>query len=141
MSVEKIKEHIKRHKMFYISAGCVALGIGIAVLAGRIVKNHQIGVELLDAASVELLDAGKTVGSSVFINKNTGNLSVLNYIDQRRPGSPSWVVRCLETDAIFSSQRKAAEALELSQADLSRHLNGLKDHVNNLHFERICMAA
>ena len=137
----KIKEHIKRHKTLYISIGCVALGIGIAVLAGRIVKNHQIGVELLDAAGVELLDAGKTVGSSVYVGKNAGNLAVLNYIDQRRPGSPSWVVRCLETGAIFSSQRKAAEGLGLSQADLSRHLNGLKDHVNNLHFERLCMAA
>lgn len=39
MDVEKIKEHIKRHKTLYISIGCVALGIGIAVLAGRIVKN------------------------------------------------------------------------------------------------------
>ena len=65
----------------------------------------------------------------------------VSYISSNRKGSPSWVVRCIETDVIFTSQKAAAKAMELSQAEVSKHLNGMMDNVRGYHFERICMAA
>ena len=66
----------------------------------------------------------------------------LNYtITSNRQGPPSWVVRCIETGEVFSSQNKAAEVLGISKQDLSKHLNKTMDTADGLHFERICMAA
>jgi hypothetical protein len=65
----------------------------------------------------------------------------VSYISSNRPGPPSWVVRCLETNTIFTSQAQAALEMELLAYEISRHLNGLRDDVRGFHFERICMAA
>ena len=135
----KIKEHFKKHKTLYISIGCVAVGIGIAVLTGRIMKNLDQR-ELLVLPRRELL-VPDVKGSIVNYGPNNGIVGNVSYISANRQGPPSWVIRCLETGQLYTSQNSAAEALGLNSPDISRHLNGLKEHVNNLHFERICMAA
>jgi hypothetical protein len=51
------------------------------------------------------------------------------------------VVRCIETDEVFTSQKKAALTMNIPQTELSQHLRGLRDTVHGRTFERICMAA
>lgn len=128
--LEKIKEHFKKHKTTYIvGIGGVAFAtITYAIVRG--VASQPIGVGIADVASGGIAVAGKKVVMS--------NVSL---ISSNRQGSPSWVVRCLETDEVFTSQRKAALAMNLSQAELSQHLNDARDHVNGNTFERICLAA
>lgn len=73
------------------------------------------------------------------VNRNTMNITQV--VDSLRRGAPSLVVRCLETGEAFMSQRTAANVMGLSEAEISRHLNGALDHVRGYHFDRICMAA
>lgn len=68
----------------------------------------------------------------------TNNVAI---IDARRQGPPSWVVRCVETGQITSSQRAMAAALGISESNISKQLNGILDHAEGYHFERICLSA
>ena len=107
----RLVEHAKRHRTLYISIGCVALGIGIAVLAGRIMKNfNSRGIPVTTDCGIPV------VGSRA------------SFFDITQGGA-------------FMSQNKAAEIMNLSPAEISRHLNGTLDNVRGFHFERICMAA
>jgi hypothetical protein len=42
----------------------------------------------------------------------------------RKQGPPSYVIRCVETGEIFTSQAEACRKLGLDPSTLSRHLNG-----------------
>jgi hypothetical protein len=77
------------------------------------------------------------LGGSI-VNNVMNNVS---YFAANRPGPPSWVIRCLETNELFMSQAQAAFEMELLPCEISNHLNGLRDDVRGFHFERICMAA
>ena len=137
-----IKDHLHRYKTAYSIGAGIIIGVSVAVLAGHIMKKSFISSELLGTASSELLGTGKRMTSFIF-NPSTkgGDINVQQIIEALRPGPPSWVVRCLETGEVFSSQRAAAIANDLAESDLSRHLNGLRELREGLHFERICMAA
>ena len=127
---EKLKAHWEKYKQTYITVGVsiavgVMVGVGVYVLTKQ--KNPNIKVDI----------SGNTDSNPIGVN-----LGTLNYtVEANRQGPPSWVVRCLETGEVFSSQRKAAEELGVSDRDISTHLNGMKDNVGGLHFERICMSA
>lgn len=135
----KIKDHFKRHKTLYISIGCVAVGIGIAVLTGRIMKNlDQRDFIVLPRRDFIVPDVK---GSIVNYGPNNGIVGNVSYISANRQGPPSWVIRCLETGQLYTSQNSAAETMGLSKSNVSRHLNGLLETAEGYHFERICMAA
>jgi len=125
-----IKEHFKKHKVRY---SCIATGVvvaGITTIIMRSVALQHIGVSIGEPAGGAIGVAGKNVVMN--------NVSL---ISSNRKGSPGWVVRCIETGLVFTSQKKAAIGMNLSQAHLSNHLNGVRDNVSGYHFERICMAA
>lgn len=94
------------------------------------------------AAGVTALAMSK-FGPSINIagNRNKIVMGSLTYIEANRQGPPSWVVRCLETGDIFTSQRAAALALNINEQTISRQINGLIESANDFHFERICLAA
>lgn len=127
---EKLKAHCEKYKQTYIMVGVsiavsVVVGIGVYALTKR--NNPDINVDISD----------NTDSNPIGVN-----LGTLNYtVEANRQGPPSWVVRCLETGEVFSSQSKAAEALGVSKQDISKTINGRKDNSGGLHFERICMAA
>jgi hypothetical protein len=126
---EKIKTHVERHKVAYsFGAGILFAGFTAHIMRG--VASQPISVAIGDAAGGAIGVAGKRVV-----------MSNVSFISANRQGSPSWVVRCLETDEVFTSQRKAAIEMGLSQAHLSTHLSHLRDNVKGFHFERICLAA
>ena len=97
--------------------------------------DQSIGFTIGEAAQSTI----GILGHKIDIKDTT--LNMVSYISADRQGPPSWVVRCLETGDVFTSQRAAALAMNLAQDHLSNHLNGTRDNVNGYHFERICMAA
>lgn len=137
MEENKVKKHLRENKKTYISVGVTAIVVaGITYIIMRHhSKTYSIRHELLEPAQHELLELGQ---KNTIINSTLNNVS---FISSNRKGPPSWVIRCLETNEIFTSQNEAARIMNLSISDISRHLNGLKDNVNGYHFERICMAA
>jgi hypothetical protein len=127
---ERIKEHFEKHKIAY-SCGLTGLGVaGITCIIIRDYVSQPISSNVIGAAGSNVIGAGK----KVVINK-------VSFISANRQGPPSWVVRCKETGSIFTSQRSAASEMGITQVNLSRHLNGMQDHAEGYHFERICLAA
>jgi hypothetical protein len=129
--IVNVKEHIKRYQFAYgVAAGIGVAGITYLIMRGVASQPINVG-NVPDAAH----------GGIVSVMGKKAVMNNVSFISANRQGSPSWVIRCLETDKIFTSQRKAALAMNIPQPDLSHHLNGLTDSVRDLHFERICLAA
>jgi hypothetical protein len=125
-----ITSHVEKYKTLY---SCIATGVVVAGFTVLIMRDKsQLG-------SVAIGDA--TNGSNLVVVGEKAVLKNVSFISSNRQGSLSWVVRCLETGEIFTSQHKAAMAMELPTSELSRHLNGALDHVRDYHFERICISA
>jgi hypothetical protein len=123
---QKVKQHFKDYQGVY----AIVVTAGITYLIMR--QNSKLSIRGATIAPAK--------GATIVLGQNN-TLSNVSYISSNRQGPPSWVVRCLETDAIFASQKSAAEAMGINAGVLSSHLNGFRDHVNGYHFERICMAA
>ena len=116
--MSKTTDHVKKHKVAYISAGA---GVAVGVTATLILK--QTG-------------AGNTAIQKVVAFK-TGNVTQ-NVIQQlARRGHPGIVVKCNETGEVFASLNRAAEAMNINRAGLQRHLQGLKDSVGGFTFEML----
>lgn len=133
MNTDKIKQHLRDNKTHYIwgSVTVVVAGITCVIVKGRC-SSHRIdrGISVVADRGISVIADRSVVKDNVFhISKHS------------RRGAPSWIVRCVETGEVFSSQREAAEAMGLSQSEISKHLNGLMDHVRGFTFERIAMAA
>lgn len=143
--MNEIKEHLKKYQTLYIGAACLAVGVGLACFTPPIMKKLFISPEMLGTASPEMLGTWeKTVSifnPDVKVLGSNNHINLQQVISANRSGAPSWVVRCLETGEVYPSQRSAAIANGIAESDLSRHLNGIRDLAENLHFERICMAA
>lgn len=129
---QKIGQHVSEHSEFYIRAG-IAVGVaGFTAVIMRGFASQPIRVgNVTDAAH----------GGIVSVMGKKAVMSNVSFISSYRQGSPSWVVRCLESGEIFASQRQAALAMNIPQSELSKHLNGHFDTAHGRHFERICMAA
>jgi hypothetical protein len=56
---------------------------------------------------------------NVMLGKNAV-LNYVSYISANRQGPPSWVIRCFETDQIFTSQEKAALEMGIHKMNTSR---------------------
>lgn len=126
----KITEHLRKHKWKYILGVSVIASAGITTLIMR--RCFIPYIENSDCIFAQ--NSVNILGKNVVTNN-------VSYISSNRQGPPSWVVRCLETDQVFTSQNAAAKSMGISIKDLSQHLNGLHEHANGYHFERICMAA
>jgi hypothetical protein len=120
---QKVKQHLKDNKKIYLamSGSVVFAGISCFIVRGIASQRIDRGISVVADRSVV-----------------TNNVSL---ISSRRQGAPSWVIRCLETGKILSSQLSAAKEMELPASEISKQLNGIMDHVRGYHFERICIAA
>lgn len=154
--IEKIKKHFENNKIVYVM-GTIFVCAGVTTLIMR--ERHANFFKSLDGpktadTSVTMRPLTQPIGittgdpaqstigilgQKVVIKDST--LNIASYISADRQGPPSWVVRCLETDKVFTSQRSAALAMGLAQDHLSNHLNGTRDDVSGFHFERVCLAA
>jgi lactam utilization protein B len=128
--IDKLKDHIKKHKTLYCSVGTGVVFAGITAIVMRSVAMQSISSSVTGTAGSSVTGTGKRVA-----------ISNISFISADRQGPPSWVVRCKETGKIFTSQRSASLEMGIIQTNLSKHLNGLQDNAEGFHFERICMAA
>lgn len=141
--MSKITDHIEQHKVVYISAGVVVLA-GFTCLIMRdkdVTQRIKRGIPVLAHRGIPVVDesVSNTPRQTAVFGKTVMNN--VSYISANRQGPPSWVVRCIETGEVFTSQAKAALDLGIPANELSRHLNGAMENVRGLTFERICMAA
>jgi hypothetical protein len=127
---KNVKNHFERHKVAYsLGAGVAVAGITCLIMRGVHSQHIGRGISVTADRGISVVADRSVVKDNVFL------------ISARRQGAPSWVVRCLETGGIFSSQLSAAKEMNLPASELSQHLNGKMDHVRGFTFERICMAA
>lgn len=142
--IEKIKAHLYRHRVAY---SCTATGIAVAGFTYFIMRSkssQRIGRGIPVTASRGIPVTGESVvidNASKFLIGSNRILNTVSYISAERSGPPSWVIRCIETGVIFTSQNIAASEMDLPASEISRQLNGVIDHVRGYTFERICMAA
>jgi hypothetical protein len=142
--IKKANKHIKKHKTEYycIITGVVVAGITVLIMRSNASQRISRGIPVTASRGIPV--TGESVVSNITSHNFFGKskiLSNVSYISSNRQGPPSWVIRCLETGGIFSSQRGASLEMDLPESEISRHLNGMIDHVRGYHFERICLAA
>jgi hypothetical protein len=129
MNITTVKTHLHENKKVYI-AGAVGIVAGITCVMMRDIISQSLS----HGTSVTAQDGISVLGKKVVMNN-------VSYFASNRQGPPSWVIRCLENGDVYTSQSAAASTLNLSPQEISKHLNGLMDHVRGYHFERLCMAA
>jgi hypothetical protein len=129
---DKIKKHVKKYKVVY---SCAATGIVVAGITSVIMRRNIMSQHIGRGISVTA-----NRGISVVADRSAVTNSV-SFISSRRQGAPSWVIRCVETGRIFTSQLSASTEMQLPASEISKHLNGVMDNVRGYTFERICMAA
>lgn len=131
MSWEGVKDHFKRNKHRYgYGAAVIVVGVGTAIITALIVGDKDSG-------------SGNVVTASGSNNVVAGERVVMenvSFISANRQGSPSWVVRCIETGEVETSQRKMARSMGIHENQLSEHLTGKTSDVDGYHFERLCLA-
>lgn len=110
--IEKVKAHLKEHKVAYIAGG-----VGVAA-----------GVVVTLALKSDIKVTGIIIGKNNTLNQTT--LLV-------RRGHPGNVIRCIQTGEVFASQGRAAEAMGISPSNLSQHLNGKYAHAGGYTFENL----
>ena len=132
--IEKIKLHVIKYKTVYISmaVGAASAGFTYLIMRGR---------------HADVLSASDTADTSVFVRplsifskqETTTNLvnNVVKVIEREGRGHPGYLVRCIETNEFFTSQKQAAEAYGIPDAIFSLHIRGKLDDLNGKHFERL----
>lgn len=130
--VQKVKDHLRKHKEAYIAGGaCLAFG-ALAGITWPLVRSNipQRGVSE-GIAQREITNTA----SLIFRNRQTINITTV--LDREGRGHPGWPCRNLETKRIFFSQREAAMTFDIPEGILSGHLNGKFPDAHGLHFERV----
>lgn len=126
----RLRTHIQEHKRDYVigAGGAAVAGFTCLLMRGTASRSINCGTSVVADRGISV------VGKKVV-------MSNVSYISADRQGPPSWVVRCKQTGDVFTSQRSAAFEMDLPQAELSKHLNGVMDNVRGYNFERLCLAA
>ena len=114
----KIKRHLEKYKVYYIGGVCLVVGVGAGAL---LTKGYMSNKIVVDSYNVSI---------------NSPKTNIIQTTLARR-GHPGNMVKCLETGEIFASQGRAADANDIARSTLSKHLNGLIPHANELHFEKL----
>lgn len=116
---QKVKGHFKRNKGKYIIGGvCLTAGVVIGVVVSKSVRSES--------------DDVITNVKGIFIKS-----PVTTNVHLERRGHPGNVIRCNETGEIFASQRRAAEAMGLSNIELYNQLTGRADTAKGYTFEKL----
>jgi hypothetical protein len=152
-----LKEHLKKHKEVYVVG---SLSLTIAVITVLIMRGKNAAVQSAPenstefnvhpfqkeshAALVEGTDCPKgSVDSFSFFSGNTTHgdnspiTNVVNVLERNGRGHPGYIIKCLETNELFDSQRTVAEEFNGSATMLSEHLRWRLGDFKGYHFERV----
>ena len=116
--LDRIRDHFDQYKTVYISAGVIALSIGVGIIIGKKIDTHDLPTNVISNSTEAIINNG-----SLIQNNFQGHLSK--------------IVRCIETGEIWDSISSAAEDLGVSRANLSKVINGTKPDYLGQHFEII----
>jgi hypothetical protein len=124
---KNVKSHFERHKVAYsFGAGLVTMGFVGYVTKGRlgVTFNTPIDSDTIIVRPIALFSK-----------------QIVTVVKADRQGPPSWIIECIETGERTLSQRAMSELKGISQSELSQHLNGFRESINDLHYKRLAMAA
>ena len=116
--VDEIKGHFQRNKMWYALGGGIIIGVGGGLLLHR--SPTQIAPVINN--SVE----------PVFNNTVAPVITIENIVNNG--GYARKIIRCIETDQMWPSMTKAAEATGNHIVMMSKHCNGHVDNLQGLHY-------
>jgi len=127
--IDKITSHIERHKGEY----CVGIVAGITcyIMRGRIVALGYAGANGLETA--DTLVTNRSLFS--FFSPH----DIKTVIVREGRGHPGYLIRNVNTNQYFPSQRAAAKFLGIDEMTVSRHLNGKLSHVVGNRLERVAL--
>ena len=125
---EKVKAHLKRHKIEYVVGG-IAIQSLLFIYIGYRIGSLTSKQEFV-APTVGAINASKY--SRVTVNVIQGNDNVVNF-----GGYASKLVKCIETGEIFERVKDAAKSAGVESAKMSKHINGHMDNVNGSHYKII----
>jgi len=126
--VDGVKNHVKRHKTIYISAGVA----GITLLIMR--KSRIEALALRGACGPETADTLVTNRPFSFLSSGQ---SIQNVVIRQELGRPPYLIHDVTADLYYGSQSAAAKTLGTSNSTVSRHLRRLRSHVNGHELERV----
>jgi hypothetical protein len=115
---QKAKLHVQTHKMAYACLGSAAVSGSLVTL----LKSRPLEVTNITNVAPSI--------APVFNNSN----QQVNF-----GGHMTKLVKCLETGKVWEKVTEAANDNGVSLAKMSKHLNGHKGHVNDLHYQIIGM--
>ena len=131
---EKIKQHLKNNRKIYLgAAGSVAFaGITCFVMRERYEALANSG-----AYGLKTADTSVTMRPLSFLSSQ---INAVNVINRSIIGRPGYLIRSIDTNEFFASQREAAKAFGISEAVLSKHVTGKLPNANGHLFERLYFA-
>ena len=141
-----IKKHLREHKQFYTGLG---MGIGVAGITYIIVRGRYAA--LLSGTDSVRIDEKHTywahrpmksthtghIGSYIF----NSDINITNVVEREGRGHPGYMVRRLEDNVAWFSQKEAAIANGIHPNRMSDHLKGHTPHLNGFHYERLYPSA
>lgn len=130
-TIQKVKTHFRENKKTYIAFGG---GIAFAAITMLLVRDRHAktrGVsDGLDAVTVRPLS---------FLSNQKNN--IVTVIEREGRGHTGYIVRCLETGDIYTSQNQAANAMGIPASVVSGQITGKFPDADGYHFERLSSVA
>lgn len=122
--VQKVKAHIKRNKVKYITGGvCLAVGVTVGVVVGRM--------------STESICNKTSIANNILGSKNNITNNVTNITQLVRRGHAGNIIRRLEDGKEWASQRQLCSELGIDPRDLWKHLKGYTSDIEGSTFEKV----
>jgi hypothetical protein len=113
--LEKVKNHFRENKGTYIACGITAA---------------------ISGGSAYLAASAKVSQKAIVIGKdNQVHLEQITVLARR--GHPGFIIKCNETGELFASISRAAEMMNLSRPNLTKHLQGKHDNVGGFTFSNL----
>lgn len=130
----EVKSHFEKYKAAYITG---AVGVAFASVTCLYMKGRYEALAPGGAYGPEAADTLVTMRPLSFLSSQSNVVKVVNRSGHGRPG---YLIRSLDTDEFFSSQREAATIFDISEKLLSNHLNGKLPNAEGYRFERLNFA-
>jgi len=134
--IEKIKEHVKHHKVAYVFGGGViittAAGITCFIMKGR------YEAAIMGAYGSETADTSITMRPFLFFSKDN---NIVSTVSRGGSGPPSYIITCDEIPNLsWLSQRAASIYTGVQESKISAMLNGKFPDADGFHFRRVGVA-
>lgn len=116
--MNKIKEHLKEHKLVYTAGACLVGGVIIGVVVSSVMKSNTLvtnrPLQVLTWKSTQVIDV---------------HIEAL--------GDPGNIIQDVHSGIVYASQSQASRELGINNSLISRQLNGKIPHAKGHVFTRL----